>query len=83
MYFSSTFNFFSVVLDTWKEYKENREANHGPLTVNPFHKCIRFGGNDGREFVLKERMDIKRKKVIKYIPKKEKIKMIKMTITII
>ena len=82
MYFSSTFNFLSLVLDKWKEYKEYREANPAPPTLKSFHTWVRFGGQDRPGFALKEKMDVKRSKVKKYIQKKDKITMIKMTIRI-
>ena len=74
MYFSSTFNLLSLVLDTWKKYKQYREANPGPRTLKSFHTWIRFGGKDRPGFVWKERTDVKRRKAKKYIQKKEKNK---------
>ena len=64
----------SLVLDTWKGYKEYREPNPGPSTVKSFHTWIRFGGKDRPGFSWKERTDVKRRKVKKYIQKKEKNK---------
>ena len=64
----------SLVLDTWKEYKEYREANPGPRTLKSFHTWVRFGGKDRPGFVWKEKMDVKRSKAKKYIQKKEKNK---------
>ena len=78
VYFSSTFNFLSLVLGTSKEYKEYREANPGPHTAKSFHTWIRFGGKDRPGFVWKERTE-KRKSTFR---KKKKVKMIKMTIKI-
>ena len=72
--FFSTFNFLSFVLDTWKEYKEYREANSGPRTLKSFHTRVRFGRKDRPKFVWKEKMDVKRSKAKKYIQKKEKNK---------
>ena len=72
----------SLVLDTWKEYKEYREANPGPRTLKSFHTWVRFGGKDRPGFVWKEKMDVKRSKAKKYIQKNYKITMIKMTIRI-
>ena len=60
-----------MILDTWKEYEEYREANPDPRTVNSFHIRIKFGGKDRPGFVWKERMDVKRRKEKKYISKKE------------
>ena len=68
----------SLVLDTWKEYKEYREANPGPRTVKSFHTWIRFGEKDRPRFVWMEGKDVKQRKAKKYI----EIKMIKMTIKI-
>ena len=73
MYFS-TFNFLSLILDTWKEYKQYREANPGPRTLKSFHTWVRFGGKDRPGFVWKEKMDVKRSKAKKYIQKREKNK---------
>ena len=80
--FFSTFNFLSFVLDTWKEYKEYREANSGPRTLKSFHTRVRFGRKDRPKFVWKEKMDVKRIKRKSTFKRKKKIKMIKMTIRI-
>ena len=61
--------FFFLVLDTWKEYKEYREANPGPRTIKSFHKWIRFGGKDWLRFVWKEKMDVSQRKAKNYISK--------------
>ena len=70
VYFS-TFNFLSLVVDTWKEYRQYREANPGPRTLKSW---VRFGGKYRPGFVWKEKMDVKRSKAKKYIQKKEKNK---------
>ena len=81
VWFSSNFDFFSLVSDRWKEWKEYREENLRPRTVKSFRLWIRFGGKDRPGFVWKEMLDVKWSKARNCISKKQKI--IKMTMKII
>ena len=74
VWFYSNFDFFSLVSDRWKEWKEYREENLRPRTVKSFRLWIRFGGKDRPGFVWKEMLDVKWSKARNCISKKQKNK---------